>query len=71
MICLYGQMFWLYGAVDPHTNEILHLSLSLPATKQTTRWFLTELHRRYQLNDVEFLVDDADYLSPVLSEDGY
>ena len=52
MIRLHGQKFWLYGAVDPHTNEILHLS-------------------RYQLDDVEFLVDDADYLGPVLAEDGY
>ncbi|GAA0540981.1 IS6 family transposase [Halorubrum ejinorense] len=39
--------------------------------KQTTRWFLTELHRRYQLDNVEFLVDDADYLGSVLAEDGY
>ena len=71
MIRLHGQKFWLYGAVDPYTNEILHLSLYPTATKQTTRWFLTELHRRYQLDDAEFLVDDADYLGPVLAEDGY
>ena len=71
MIRLHGQQFWLYGAVDPHTNEILHVSLYPTANKQTTRWFLTELHRRYQLDDVKFLVDDADYLGPVLAEDGY
>jgi len=41
------------------------------ATKQITRWFLAELHRQYRLNDVEFLVDDADYLVTVLNEDGY
>ncbi|WP_077152283.1 IS6 family transposase [Halorubrum tropicale] len=71
MIRLHGQKFWLYAAVDPQTNEILHLSLYPTANKQTTRWFLTELHRRYQLNNVEFLVDDADYLGSVLAEDGY
>jgi transposase-like protein len=71
MIRLHGQQFWLYGAVDPQTNEILHVSLFPTATKQTTRWFLDELHRRYQLDNVLFLVDDADYLSPVLAEDGY
>ncbi|MDB9252936.1 DDE-type integrase/transposase/recombinase [Halorubrum ezzemoulense] len=71
MIRLHGQKFWLYGAVDPQTNEILHVSLYLTVNKQTTRWFLTELHRRYQLDNVEFLVDDADYLGPVLAEDGY
>jgi transposase-like protein len=47
MIRLNGQQFWLYGAVDRYTNEILHVSLYPTATKQTTRWFLTELHRRY------------------------
>jgi len=71
MIHLHGQTFWLYGAVDPQTNEILHVSLYPATNKQTTRWFLTELHRRYQLDNVEFLVDDADYLGPVLAEDGY
>lgn len=70
MIRLHGQKFWLYGAVDPYTNEILHVSLYPTANKQTTRWFLTELHRRYQLDNVGFLVDDADYLGSVLAEDG-
>jgi transposase-like protein len=71
MIRLHGQQFWLYGAVDPRTSEILHVSLYPTANKQTTRWFLTELHRRYQLDRVEFLVGDADYLGSVLAEDGY
>ena len=71
MIRLHGQKFWLYGAVDPHTNKILHVRLFPTANKQTTRWFLADLHRRYQLTDVVFLVDDADYLAPVLAEDGY
>ena len=71
MIRLHGQNHWLYGAVDPQTDEILHVSLSPTTTKQTTRWFLDELHRRYQLEDVLFLVDNADYLGPVLAEDGY
>jgi len=71
MIHLHGQQFWLCGTVDPYTNEILHISLYPTTNKQTMRWFLTELHRRYQLNDVGFLVDDADYLGSVLAEDGY
>jgi putative transposase len=71
MIRLHGQEHWLYGAVDPNTNEILHVSLFPTTTKQTTRWFLDELHRRYQLDGVLFLVDDADYLGSVLAEDGY
>ena len=46
------------------------MSLYPTASKQTTRWFLTELNRRYQLDDVTFLVDDADYLGLGLAEDG-
>jgi len=38
-------------------------------TIQTTGWSPADLHRRYQPDDVPFLVDDADYLGPVLEED--
>lgn len=47
MIRLHGQEFWLDGAVGPHTNEILHMRLFPTANKQTTRWFLANLHHRY------------------------
>ena len=41
MIHLNGQDHWLYGAVDPRTNKILHLSLFPTTTKQTTHGFST------------------------------
>jgi len=66
-----GNDYWLYGAVDPETDKILQFRLISRATKQITRWILAELHRRYQLSDVEFLVDDADYLVTVFDEDDY
>ena len=65
VIRINGDDYWLYGAVDPETNKILHFRLFPATTKQT------ELHRRYQLDNVEFLVDDADYLVNVLEQDGY
>jgi transposase-like protein len=71
VIRINGDDYWLYGAVDPETNKILQFRLFPTTTKQTTRWFLTELHRRYRLDGVEFLVDDADHLVNVLDEDGY
>jgi len=70
IIRLHDDEYWLYGAVDPRTNEILHVNLFSTTTKQTTRWFLDELHSRYQLEDVLFLVADANYLGPVFAEDG-
>jgi len=36
-----------------------------------TRWFLAERYRRYQLTDMQFLVDDANYLVSVLDDNGY
>jgi len=71
LIRINGDDHWLYRAVDPKTNEIIHVSLFPATTKQTTRWFLAELHRRYQLDDPVFLVDGASYLGTVLDEDGY
>jgi len=71
MIRVNGDECWLYGAVDPATNEIIHLRLFPATTKQTTRWFLAELHRQCRLDDVVFLVDGASYLGTVLDEDGY
>ena len=68
VIRINGDDYWLYGAVDPETNEILQVRLFPTTPKQTARWFLTELHRRYRLDDVEFLVDDADYLVNVLEK---
>jgi len=53
VIRINGDDYWLYGAVDPETNEVLHFRLFPAATKQTTRWFLAGLHRRYRLDDVE------------------
>jgi len=40
-------------------------------TKQIMRWFLGEMHRRYTLDNVLFLVDNAGHLDPILVEDGY
>ena len=66
-----GEDYWLYGAVNPETYEILQFKLFPTTTKQTTRRFLAELHQRYRLDGVKFLVDDAEYLADVLDEDGY
>ena len=71
MIRLHGQQFWLYGAVDPHTNEIVTLGFFPTTNRITTRWFLDDLHQQCWLRDVTVLVDGADYLIEVLAEDGY
>jgi transposase-like protein len=71
MIRLHGKEFWLYGAVDPETNEIIALQPYPTTTKATTRWFLDRLHHRCNLAEVTVLVDDAQSLTEVLTADGY
>lgn len=71
MIRLHGQAYRLYAAVDPRTNEIAHVSLYPNTNKTTMRQFLAELHRRYQLDDVVFLVDGGNLLGPVFDTGGY
>ena len=71
MTRLHRQKFWVYDGVNPYMSEILHMSLNLRVNEQTTRRFLTELHRRYELSSVEFLVEDADYPGYVLADEGY
>jgi transposase-like protein len=71
VIRLHGQQFWLDGAVDPHTNEIVALSLFPTTDHVTTRWFLDDLQQQCRLRDVTILVDGADHLIEVLEEDGY
>lgn len=71
MIYINGLQYWLYGAVDPATNELIHVRLFPTTNKQTTRWFLDDLHRCTRLDGVTILVDDADYLVEVLAAEGY
>jgi transposase-like protein len=71
MIRLHGTEFWLYGAIDPETNEIIALSLYPTTTEVTTRWFLDRLHHRCDLAGVTILVDNATYLTSVFADDGY
>ena len=70
VIRINGEDYWLYGAVDPEMNEILQFKLFPTTTKQTTRWFLAELHQQYRLDGVKF-VDGAEYLVNALDEDGH
>jgi len=51
MIRLHGQQFWLYGAVDPYTNEILE---PLSDHNETDDAMVSDRSPAIRLNDVEF-----------------
>lgn len=65
-----GERFWLYGAVEPETNVILHVRLYTTRTIALTKMFLRELRDKHDVEDAEFFVDGAPWLQAGLFELG-
>jgi len=59
VIQLNGQQYWLYAAVDPETNELLHTKLEPTRTNVIAHAFFTELREKHDVDDAVFLVDGA------------
>jgi len=70
VIQLETERYWLYAAVDPKTNEFLHVRLFPPTNSGLTHVFLHELREKYYIDDATFLIDDADYFQAALSRFG-
>ena len=70
VIRINGQQFWLYAAVDPKTNEFLHLRLYTTTTTALTERFLRELREKHDVEDAVFLVDHAKHLAAALRRSG-
>lgn len=66
MIRIDNEQFWLYAAVDPKTNHILHVRLYSRRTTALTEIFLRELHQKHDVADALFLVDGAPWFHAVL-----
>jgi len=64
------QRRWLFAAVDPETNEILHARLFPNRTTELTVLFLRELKRKQNVEQATFLVDDAQHLKTALARIG-
>ena len=69
VIQLNNQRYWLYAAVDPETNEFLHVKLYPTRTIVVTKQFLTELQEKHRVGDAVFLVDGAPWLQAALFEE--
>ncbi|WP_423995263.1 IS6 family transposase [Halorubrum trapanicum] len=65
------EQYWLYAAVDPETNRILHSRLFQTYTIPIAREFLTELAEKHDVEDALFLIDDADDLIGGLRRENY
>jgi len=66
-----GERHWLYAAVDPETNRILHARLFQTRTTQLTVLFLRELREKQQIEQATFLIDVAAQLVAALERLGF
>lgn len=65
-----GHREWLYAAVDPKTNKLLHVRLFQTRTTERTLLFLRELQDRVPVEQATFLVDGAHFLKAALNRLG-
>ncbi len=65
-----GDRFWLYTAVNPETNHILHVGLYAARNTAVTKMFLSELDEKHDISDAEFIVGGAPWLQAGLFELG-
>ncbi|MGZ0745810.1 IS6 family transposase [Haloparvum sp. AD34] len=70
VIQLNDEQFWLYAAVDPSTNRLLHVKLSPTRNQAITEIFISELREKHLVTDSLFLVDSAPWLQAALHRHG-
>ena len=70
VIQLNDEQYWLYAAVDPETNELLHTQLEPTTTTVLAQSFLTTLREKHDVDDAVFLVDGATSLQTACSRHG-
>jgi transposase-like protein len=71
VIQLNDEQYWLYAAVDPQTNELLHTKLRTTTTKVLAHSFLVELTEKHDVDDAVFLVDGSQSLQAACHRHGF
>ena len=70
VIQLDDERYWLYAAVVPATNRLLHVRLCPTRTQALTEMFLSELREKHLVDDAVFLIDKAPWLQAALHRHG-
>ena len=70
VIRLNDEQYWLYAAVDPETNELLHTKLEPTRTNVIAYSFFSELREKHDVDDAVFLVDGAKPLNDACRRHG-
>ncbi|WP_148294584.1 IS6 family transposase, partial [Halarchaeum acidiphilum] len=71
VIRLNDEQYWLYAAVDPETNELLHTKCELTTTTVLAHSFLTELSEKHDVSHAVFLVDGSHSLQDACQRHGF
>jgi transposase-like protein len=71
VIRLNNEKYWLYAAVDPETNELLHTKLITTKKEVLAYSFLTELSEKHDVSDAVFLVDVSHSLQHACHRHGF
>ena len=71
MIQLNNEQYWLYAAVDPATNELLHTSLEPTTNTVIAQTFLAEIDEKHDISEAVFLVDGSHLLQAACHGAGY
>ena len=59
VIRLDDERYWLYAAVDPDSNELLHTKLEPTRNNALAHGFSAELREQHHVDDATFLLDGA------------
>jgi putative transposase len=70
VIRLNDEQYWLYAAVDPATNKVLHTTLEPTRTNVIARSFFAELREKHNVETAVFLVDGAPTLKDACNRHG-
>jgi len=71
VIRLNDEQYWLYAAVDPETNELLHTSLEPTTNTVIAQTFLAEIDEKHDVSEAVFLIDGAQSLQTACHGEGY
>jgi transposase-like protein len=70
VIQLDDEQYWLYAAVDPDTNGLLHTKLEPTRTNVLAHAFFSELRKKHDVDAAVFLVDGATPLKDACTRHG-
>ena len=59
VIRLNDEQYWLYAAVDPDTNKLLHTALETTTNKGIAHTFFAEFREEHDVDDAVFLIDGS------------